>query len=75
MNFVHPPLPGIIPNQELIDQAPKEAIKSTEGNISLAVLRKATDQDDVQNNIPLFIIPKPSQPDTFRSISDGKEGG
>ena len=75
MNFIHPPLLGTLLNQEFIGPAFKGAIKFKEGLISLAVQRKANAQDDVQNNLSLFLIQKPSQLDEFRSIVDGKVGG
>jgi len=41
---------------------------------SIGVLRKARPHEKIVNNFPPFIIPKPAEPDEFRTIADGKAG-
>lgn len=75
MNFMETPTPGLVANQELKGEALTTAIKFTDDLVNLNVLRRATTQDEVVNNFPLFLVPKPGQPDEYRCIADGKAGG
>ena len=75
MNFMTPPVPGLVPNQNLEGPALVEAIKFVDQLVSLGVLREAQPSDNIINNFPLFLVPKPGQPDEFRCIADGKTGG
>ena len=43
--------------------------------VSLGVFREAQPSDNIANNFPLFLVPKPGQPDEFLCIADGKTGG
>ena len=75
MSFIHPPTPGLLPIQELKGAALEVSIQFTDKLISLRVLHKAAPLDQVVNNFPLFLIPKPSQPYKYRTIADGRMGG
>ena len=75
MNFMEPPPPGLTPNQELKGEALTTAIKFIEELTNLDVLRKGATHEKVDNNFPLFLVPKPGQPGEYRCIADGKSGG
>ena len=75
MKFIHPPTPGLVPNQELKGVSLEVAIQFTDDLISLGVLRKATPLDQVVSKFPLFMITKPSQQQNIRTIADGRTEG
>ena len=75
MNFMEAPQPGLTQNQELKGEELATAIKFTEELADLNVLRKTASEEEVENNFPLFLVPKPGQPGEYRCIADGKSGG
>ena len=75
MNFMEAPTPSRVPNQELKGPALKAAIQFVDGLISLKVLCLPPPSVTVLNYFPLFLVPKPMQPNQFRTIADGKSGG
>ena len=68
MNFMDTTTPSLTPNQELQGPVSKEAVVFTNELVKLGVLRPATHQALMVNNVPLFLIPKPIQPGKFRPI-------
>ena len=72
------PNPGLIENQTMDDQKVHVATKFFDELIlALNVLLQAADQNLViENNFPLFLVPKAGQqPGKYQCIADGKLGG
>ena len=69
------PTAGTVPNQELKGPELVVAIKFVDELISLQVLRSPPPSVSIENNFPLFLVPKPGQPGGYRCIADGATGG
>lgn len=76
MNFIETPTPQILPNQKMTPEHIEMACQFMDQLIDLEVFL-ACKKEDIKNNFPLFIVPKPKpeQAGEFRCIADGKKGG
>ena len=76
MNFMKVPPPGLVANQDLDPIQLRLAIDFVEELIGLGIVKRAASEGVViLNNLPLFLLPKPGQPNEYRCIADGKRGG
>ena len=75
MNFMETPTPGITANQHLEGLDLEAVIKFVDELIYLHILCPPPLGVSVVNIFPLFLVIKPKQPDQYRTIADGKQGG
>ena len=77
VQFMAAPNPGLVWNQTMDDQKVHVATKFVDELIlALNVLLQAADQNLViENNFPLFLVPKAGQPEKYRCIAGCKLGG
>jgi hypothetical protein len=74
MNFLEPPVSGVVLNSAMTDEQCGTAIEFVEELCQLGVLQEA-EPDEVLTNCPLFILPKAGQPGEWRVLADMKKGG
>ena len=75
MNFMDIPAPGIVASQDMDGPSLEAAVKFVDELISLRVLCPPSTPNQICNVFPLFLVMKPNQPDQYRTIADGKQGG
>ena len=74
MNFLVNPKTRLMENSEMDPDQLKTAIAFLDELVDLAVLVE-TDEADLKNSFPLFLMTKAGQPRQWRCIADGKAGG
>ena len=74
MNFMLKPQPCKVANGEMTPKQLETAEKFVDKLISLRVL-VSQQEENILNNFPLFLVPKPRQPGEWRCIADGRRGG
>ena len=75
MNSMDTPTPGIVLNHDLQGPELRKTIKLVNGLIALRVIRPPYIGVEIVNNFPLFLNPKPSQPEGFRTLANRKTRG
>ena len=73
MNFLLKPTEDIFPNAKKTEDQEATAITFMDKLISLGVLQEQW-ENQVWNNMPLFLVPNPGQEGQWRCIADGKAG-
>jgi hypothetical protein len=74
MNFMKTPEPGLEENVKMTESQLKIVVDFVSGLISLGILALIPKSFLLLNSCPLFMVPKPVQPDQWRRIADMKKG-